>query len=297
MISNLRNVSHPGIRKKPTFMSRWNKLDEVLSKGNTARIKSSYDSFVERKISSEQRYLENNQALSDRLQESNKRLAVINSEKADESFASAIKSLEEGNFKAAEVNLLNAISSKVDFEEAYFGLLTIFLVKGEYSKMKPFLDLLKTFDSSKELLSLIKFHLFFHQGNFSMLQNEIQQLSRPIRIPKNRVIEQMIQLYRSVLLKAPGDFEAGLRYGILLQITGRFTEAETVFSESGQYVGLVPYICESLLAQGMTERRMRPVDEALKRMSEFSTVEKKDKWVKLAQDLDNYLLTTRFLAQ
>ena len=80
MISNLRDVSHPGIRKKPTFMSRWNKLDEVLSKGNTARIKSSYDSFVERKISSEQRYLENNQALSDRLQESNKRLAVINSE-------------------------------------------------------------------------------------------------------------------------------------------------------------------------------------------------------------------------
>ena len=195
------------------------------------------------------------------------------------------------------MNLLNAISSKVDFEEAYFGLLSIYLVKGEYSKMKPFLNLLQTFESSKELLALIKFHLFFHQGNFSKLQNEVKQLSQPIRIPKNRIIQELIKLYRAVMLSAPGDFEASLRYGILLQITGRFKEAETIFSESGQYVGLVPYICESLLARGMTERRMQPVGNAVKRMSEFSAAQMKDKWVRLAKDLDRYLLTTRFLAQ
>ena len=130
-------------------MSRWNQLDEVIGKGNTAPIKSSYDVFLERRMSEEQRYLEDSRVRSKRLQESNRKLAVINSEKADIHFADAIKSLKYGNFKNAEASLLDAISSKVDFEEAYFGLLSIYLVKGEYSKMKPFLDLLQTFQKYK----------------------------------------------------------------------------------------------------------------------------------------------------
>ena len=47
-----------------------------------------------------------------------------------------------------------------------------------------------------------------------MLRNEVKQLSRPINIPKNRVIQQLIKLYRAMILKAPGDFESSLRYGI-----------------------------------------------------------------------------------
>ena len=92
--------SHPGIRRKPTFMSRWNQLDEVLDKGNTAPIKSSYDAFMERRFSNEQRYLENNEALSSRLKESNQKLVVINSEKVDKSFADAIQAVGQGNFKS-----------------------------------------------------------------------------------------------------------------------------------------------------------------------------------------------------
>ena len=41
------------------------------------------------------------------------------------------------------------------------------------------------------------------------------------------------------------------------QITGNFAEAESLFSKAGQYAGLIPYVCESLLAE-VTERRMQP---------------------------------------
>ncbi len=296
-IRDARNVSHPGIRRKATYLSRWNELDEVIGRGNTAPIKSSYDIFVDRRISKEQRYLEDNKARYKRLQENNKKLAVVNLEKANKNFQRAIKYLNQGNFKAVEASLLDAISSKIDFEEAYFGLLTIYLVEGQYSKMKPLLDLLQTFQDSKELLALIKFHLFFHQGDFLNLKEQISKISRPVRIPKNRIIQGLIDIYKEVVSKAPGDFEASLRYGILLQISGRFAEAEILYLKAGQYKGLIPYICESLTARGMAERRLTPVSSAAKKMSEFSASETKDKWLKLAQDIDNYLLTARFLAQ
>lgn len=292
-----KESSHPGVRKNPTFLSRWNQLDEVLKKGNTTPIKSSYDSFVDKRVSEEERYLEDSRQRAQRLSQSNRELQVVNEQKAQIQFNQALESLSRGDFEKVEAQLLEAISAKVDFEEAYFGLLTTYLVMGDYAKMKPFMKLLETFQNSKELLSLIKIHLNFHQGNLAMVKAQISSLSWPLKLPKNRIVNELIKIYQTVVSKAPGDLQSALRYGLLLQITGRFREAEKVYIQVGDYKGLIPFICESLTTQAILERRFSPMREAVNRMSDFATVESKEKWLNLAKDMDSYLLGTRFLAQ
>lgn len=296
-IKDIKEVSHPGVRKKPTFMGRWNQLEDTLRKGNTAPVKSSYDTFVEKRVSQEERFLEDSRKRAKRLTENSRELQIVNVQKAAMKFSDAIDSLIQGKFQRAESDLLDAISARVDFEEAYFGLLTMYLIQGEYLKMQPFMELLEAFDNSLEFLSLIRLHIYYHQGNFAMAKSQINNLSQPLKIPRNRIVNQLKKIYAQVIDKAPGDLEASLRYGLLLQVTGQFNQAEKIFKQVGSNKGMTPFICESLTVRGILERRFTPMREAVKIMSDFASSESKEKWLKLAKDLDKYLLDSRFLAQ
>lgn len=296
-IQDIKEVSHPGVRKKATFVGRWNQLEETLKRGNTAAVKSSYDRFIDKRVSQEERFLEDNRERAKRLTENSRELQIVNVQKATVKFQDALDSIAQGKFQRAESDLLDAISARVDFEEAYFGLLTLYLVQGEYLKMQPFMQLLEAFENSLQLLSLIRFHIYFHQGNFAMAKSQINNLSQPLRIPRNRIVNELIDIYSQVITKAPGDLQASLRYGLLLQVTGQFNQAEKIFKQVASNRGMIPYICESLTVRGILERRFTPMREAVKKMSDFSALESKEKWLKLAKDLDSYLVGSRFLAQ
>jgi tetratricopeptide (TPR) repeat protein len=184
-----------------------------------------------------------------------------------------------------------------DFTEAYFGTILLYLMDGRFSEILTLYPILYEFEEYRHFMILLRSHIYFHQGDFNSALAILQELPKELVFPENRVYLFLFQVYRQILELSPDDFEAAFKLGLLLHITGRFDDAEKLYLRAGQYKGLVPYISETLAFKAIRERRILPAREAAKRMFELAEIDKKDKWVELAKNLDKFVREYRFLAQ
>lgn len=279
------------------FVPTWNKVDQVVSRKQPKAVKSSYDRFVEKRSSVDQRYIED--SLFVRQEEARERASdrQRNLENAQKKFREALEAVRNGQLANAEKLLLDSISTRVDFSDSYFALLYLYLMEGAYPRMSRLLDLLDAFSEYDNLVRMMKAHIAFHSGDFDPFKLELEKLVRPITFPKNPMGILLEDVYSQTLKRAPKDFETALKLGLLYQVTARFEKAQEVYRQAGSHRGLIPFISESLMCVGVLEQRRFPVQEAVQRMGQFQQVEGKEKWTRLTQSLDQYLLNTRFLAQ
>jgi hypothetical protein len=158
-------------------------------------------------------------------------------------------------------------------------------------------EVLKEFDEYTHMLALIRSHIFFQRGDFNSAKVILEQLPKKLSFPKNRIYFAIMDMHKGVMRYSKKEFESGFKLGLLYHITGRFDESEQIWRAAGSFNGLIPYVCESLVFKGLRERRITPVKEAVKSMFELIHVQKKDKYERLAKQLDKFLLEYRFLAQ
>ncbi|MCO4783051.1 MAG: hypothetical protein KC646_12070 [Candidatus Cloacimonetes bacterium] len=290
------------LRSKPHSGAKWNRVDQYIQRAanqpdRSSKVLSSYDVYQKNRNSVEEQYLNVNQFTV----KSETELQKINRENDQyvvEQMNRAIDKLKKSQYKAAESSLLEAVNARVDFAEGYFSLLLLYLVEGHYEKIKTLIPLLDSFESYKSFLTLLEAHTSFQQGYFQQAKLSVASLdSKTISFPRNRVFLALEDIYTSVLRDVPNDFEASLKLGLLYTISAQFEKAEVHYRRAGQYKGLIPYLSEALVYKAIYEKRINPAKEALALMVKLSEVDKKEKWKKLARDLDKLVLSFRFLAQ
>ncbi|MCJ8347172.1 tetratricopeptide repeat protein [bacterium] len=298
-----RNITQTvALRSRPHWGAKWTRLDQYIARKakepyKSRRVLSSYDVYQKNRNSVESQYLTFD-SYTPKSESDLEKINRENDEYVEEQIRKAISKLRLSDYKAAESSLLEAVNVRVDFSEGYFALLILYLVEGHYEKIRTLIPLLDGFDEYKSFLKLLEAHLSFQQGYFGQAKSNIMALdSKTISFPKNRIFNSLLDTYEGVLREVPNDFEASLKLGLLYMISAQFEKAELHYRRAGQYKGLIPYLSESLVYKAIYEKRINPAKEALSLMVKLSEVDKKEKWKKLARDMDSLILNFRFLAQ
>ncbi|PCJ21293.1 MAG: hypothetical protein COB02_01535 [Candidatus Cloacimonadota bacterium] len=295
-------VQTVSLRSRPRFGAKWNRVDKYIQRtanqpNKNRKVLSSYDVYKRKRNSVEEQYVKIDK-YGLRTESNLQKINRENDQYVEDQIREAIGKLKKSDYKAAESSLLETVNVRVDFAEGYFSLLVLYLVEGHYEKIKTLLPLLVSFKSYKGFFKLLEAHLSFQQGYFEQSKKSVLALdSRTISFPKNRVFNALTDIYKRVLLEAPNDFEASLKLGLLYLISAQFEKAEKHYRRAGQYKGLIPYLSETLVYKALYEKRINPAKESLSLMVKLSEVEKKEKWKRLARDIDRLILNFRFLAQ
>ena len=290
-------VQSVSLRSRARPLRHWRKLDRVLSKKQPRKVKSSYDLFLEKRLDKQENYIDDLERYSGANRDRAPQEDQQNKREAETALIQSLQEISKGDLEAARSRLLDAVNARVDFEEAYYGLVFLDLLQGRFKDLATLLPILKSFEDYSMLWKLIQAHLQFHQGEFQGARNLWEGLAREIQFPDNRTYKTLVEIYTQVVEQAPGDLEPALRLGLLHHLGGRFEDSVKALRGVGAYPGLVPYICEPLILKGLVERRREPVKKAVKLMRDFVEVRDEEQWLSLAKSMDSFLLSYRFLAR
>jgi|GEM_PF-1037280 len=285
------------LRKRADYLRKWKLVDRALDKKDPKKVFSSYDLYLQKRQSPSQKYLETQDQFARRLlfeseEEKKEREAL-----AKQRFEKGIDHLRKAELDKARELLISALSEKIDMPEAFYSLTLINFLEGEYLDLLSLMRALPKDSEFEPSWRLMKAHVQFHQGEFDEVERFVSNQTFPLILPSTKTFDILEKIYREVNDRAPGDLESSLKLALLYQSVGRFAEAERVLRQAGSQPGLIPYLCDILVLRGMVERRMSPVREAVKKMTELAQSQPKPVYNSLAKQLDRFLLTYRFLTE
>src|SRR5690606_26603882 len=116
-----------------------------------------------------------------------------------------------------------------DGEEAYFGIMALLLLDGRYEELGRLTSILDGLTSHRVMVLALKAHMSFQRGLFSQAQSWLEMLPDGKRLPSNRIVRALLQVYTDTARRAPKDFEANFRLGLLLGITLQYDKAALAY--------------------------------------------------------------------